>query len=192
MTAPPGLNEALRRLAAAFEAVDARYAVGGAVAMAFAGRIRATRDIDVLAVVESLRAAEFSERLGASGFSGPDAAPIDARALAEAAKGAGLARVYFGDITVDLFTPKVPLQDSILVRRRKVDADGTALWVTSPEDLILIKMVFHRPKDLDDVRHLLAANEGALDLGYIESWMPKTLEPAAARELAGLLRPPAG
>lgn len=61
------------------------------------------------------------------------------------------------------------------------------LWLTTPEDLILLKMIFHRPKDLEDVRHLLAANAGTLDLGYLAEWSPKTLEPGIAAEFRELL-----
>lgn len=187
MSVPPGLDEAVRRVVRVLEGLQAPYAIGGAVAMAFAGRIRGTRDVDVLAAVPALRAQDFAEALAREGFTLGDATPIEARLLSEAARKDGLFRVWLGDISVDFFTPRVPLQDSILKRRRRQELPGLALWLTTPEDLILLKMVFHRPKDLEDVRHLLAANAGHLDRKYLLEWAPKTLEPAVGDELRELL-----
>ena len=42
-------------------------------------------------------------------------------------------------------------------------------------------------KDIEDVRHLLAANEGALEMPYILEWIPKTLEAPAGAELRAML-----
>ncbi|TPW21915.1 MAG: hypothetical protein FD126_205 [Elusimicrobia bacterium] len=159
--------------------------------MAFAGRIRGTRDVDVLAAVPAVRAQDFAEALKREGFALRDAAgaarPVEAGLLSEATRKDGLFRVWLDDISVDFFTPRVPLQDSILKRRRRQELPGMALWLTTPEDLILLKMVFHRPKDLEDVRHLLAANTGALDLDYLTEWAPKTLEPSIEAELREML-----
>lgn len=191
MSVLPGLHEAVCRVVRVLEGLQAPYAVGGAVAMAFAGRIRGTRDVDVLAAVPALRAQEFAEALSREGFTLRDpagaVAPVDSRFLSEGARKDGLFRVWLDDISVDFFTPRVPLQDSILKRRRRQELSGLTLWLTTTEDLVLLKMVFHRPKDLEDVRHLLAANAGALDLDYLREWGPKTLEPAVDAELKALL-----
>lgn len=188
MNVPTGLHEAVSRVARVLEGLQAPYAIGGAVAMAFAGRIRGTRDVDVLAAVPALRAQDFAEALAREGFTLGAGGPIDARLLSEAARKDGLFRVWLDDISVDFFTPRVPLQDSILKRRRRQELPGLALWLTTPEDLILLKMVFHRPKDLEDVLHLLAANAGALDLDYLREWAPKTLQPSVDAEFREMLR----
>jgi hypothetical protein len=51
------------------------------------------------------------------------------------------------------------------------------------EDLVLLKMVFHRARDLEDVRRLLVPRSESLDVAYLREWMTKTLEPEVAREL---------
>lgn len=187
----PGLHEAVRRVVLVLEGLQAPYAVGGAVAMAFAGRIRGTRDVDVLAAVPALRAQDFAQALAREGFTLRDeagaAVPVNARVLSESGRKDGLFRVWLDDISVDFFSPRVSLQDSILKRRRRVEIPGLALWLTTPEDLILLKMVFHRPKDLEDVRHLLAANMGTLDLGYLGDWGPKSLDPSVDAEFREML-----
>lgn len=191
MSPEPEIQQALRRLTSVFDAMNVPYAVGGAVGMAFVGFVRATRDVDVLALVPAVGFQNLAERLAAEGFVMRDAqqrpsAP-DAARLSAACRDFGHFRVWLGDTKAEIFLPKVPLQDSVLRRRVRVEAAGLPLWITTAEDLILMKMIFHRPKDLEDVRRLLAANRGELDAGYIRSWASKTLDATCAAELLGML-----
>jgi hypothetical protein len=61
-------------------------------------------------------------------------------------------------------------------RRRKVDALGQAIWVASPEDTILSKLVWFRKGDevsgrqLEDARDVLAAQKPVLDDAYLDRW----------------------
>lgn len=57
-------------------------------------------------------------------------------------------------------------------RRRRVVFQGTPLYFVSPEDLIVIKLRWfnadrRRTKDIDDVRGVLAVQQGKLDLAVI-------------------------
>lgn len=191
MSLEPGINETARRLVGILERMQAPYAVGGAVAMAFAGFVRATRDLDVLVLVPAVRTQEFADALAAEGFvmrlgdSSPT--PPDAGLMAAATRESGHFKAWRGDTRVEVFSPRVPLQDSILRRRVKADLGDFSFWVTTAEDLILLKMVFHRPKDLEDARRLLAANRETLDVAYLREWAAKTLEGPVAEELRGLM-----
>jgi hypothetical protein len=60
-------------------------------------------------------------------------------------------------------------------RRRKVEFRGHTLYFISPEDFVVVKLKWYasdkrRVKDLEDVRGVLAVQEGKLDLGYIRRW----------------------
>jgi hypothetical protein len=191
MSLEPGIHETARRLVGMLDRMRVPYAVGGAVAMAFAGFVRATRDLDVLALVPAVRTQELAEALAAEGFMmrGEDLSPIppDAGRMAASTRECGHFKVWRGDIRVEVFSPRVPLQDSILRRRVKADLGDFSFWVTTAEDLVLLKMVFHRPKDIEDVRRLLAANRNTLDIAYLREWAAKTLEAAVAEELSRLM-----
>ncbi len=65
---------------------------------------------------------------------------------------------------------------------RSFDEAGIPIRFCTPEDLILHKIISERPKDLEDIRGVLAAQRGKLDLLYLE---PRI------RELADLLGRPA-
>ncbi len=152
MSPGPEIQEVARRLVGVLDTIKAPYAVGGAVAMAFAGYVRATIDIDVLAMVPALRFQDFADLLGREGFVMRDARdqvlPPDPRLMSSAGRDLGHFRVWRGDTRAEVFIPKVPLQDSVLRRKVLADLGDFKMWITTAEDLILLKMVFHRPKDL--------------------------------------------
>ncbi len=53
--------------------------------------------------------------------------------------------------------------------------------------MILLKMAFHRQKDLLDIKGILHIQKGLLDLAYLRQWSVEMLEPPAARELDELI-----
>jgi hypothetical protein len=55
------------------------------------------------------------------------------------------------------------------------------------EDLILLKMAFHREKDVGDVRGILRVQQTRLDLDYLRRWALEMLEDAVQRELDMLI-----
>jgi hypothetical protein len=59
-------------------------------------------------------------------------------------------------------------------RRRLVDVDGHPLWMVSPEDLILSKLVWAKESrselQLRDVRSVLRLQQAALDRPYLDRW----------------------
>lgn len=69
-------------------------------------------------------------------------------------------RSVFGRITIPgkyHFTPNA------------LDVEGRKAWVVSPEDLILLKLIASRPRDIADVFDVLLA-QGQLDEEYLRNW----------------------
>lgn len=191
MSLPPQIGDAVRETVRIFEKMRLPYAIGGAVAMAFSGYPRGTRDVDVLILLPALRSQDLADSFNAAGFRMRDEhdnpIPTDVVRMTTTARDMGHFRVWWHDTKVEVFTPRVPLQDAVLKRRVQVPLGNDTLWITTPEDLILLKMIFHRPKDIEDVRRLIAANREALDRAYIESWIPRTLPDDVGGELRRML-----
>jgi hypothetical protein len=53
----------------------------------------------------------------------------------------------------------------------------------SAEDLILLKMAFHRDKDLRDMRSILATQGERLDTAYLHLWAARMLDDRSSEEL---------
>ena len=53
--------------------------------------------------------------------------------------------------------------------------------------MVLLKLAFHRPKDIQDVRGILWVQREQLDLNYLEAWSEKTLADDLQAELEELI-----
>lgn len=187
----PEIHEATRSIVGILESMSVPYALGGAVAMTFLRHVRATKDVDLLILLPALKSQAFADALNNAGFRMHDDAdrpvPVEVAAMIRSMRETGLCRVWWKEVKVELFVPKVPLQDAVLRRRFQVQLGDLDLWVTTAEDLILLKMIFHRDKDLVDVKRLLVANLDSLDYPYMESWIPRTLPTSVGDELRQMI-----
>ena len=62
------------------------------------------------------------------------------------------------------------MKGSVLdVRRARQPLDDRPVWLVSPEDLILLKLIAQRPRDLADVGDVLFM-QGQLDESYLRRW----------------------
>jgi hypothetical protein len=57
-------------------------------------------------------------------------------------------------------------------RRQRQQLNEASVWLVSPEDLILLKLIAHRPRDLADVADVLFM-QGSLDEQYMRHWAAK-------------------
>lgn len=72
-------------------------------------------------------------------------------------------------IGIDVFLAESPFQEQLLARRRRVQIDLLAVWFVTAEDLILLKLLSHRPRDIADVGDILFT-QGELDEAYLRNW----------------------
>ena len=64
---------------------------------------------------------------------------------------------------VDIVLAGPGLEEQFMRRRRRRTVDGVRVYVASPEDVVVMKVLAGRPKDAEDVVAILAAQRG-LDL----------------------------
>ena len=75
-------------------------------------------------------------------------------------------------LDVDLFLAESEFQRSLIARRQPCDLGGVTTWLVSAEDLILLKLLAHRPRDLSDIADV-RFTQGELDENYMRSWAEK-------------------
>jgi predicted nucleotidyltransferase len=63
-----------------------------------------------------------------------------------------------------------------VTRAVRFDLDGLEVWICSPEDLIIQKVVAGRAQDWQDIEGILAEQHGHLDQAYIESWLQQFVQ----------------
>lgn len=76
-------------------------------------------------------------------------------------------------IPIDLIIAKHDYQKQILNRSIAIKFDKIELSVVSCEDLILLKLISGRSKDIDDVRKMLEENLDKIDFKYLNEWAAK-------------------
>lgn len=146
------------------------YMLVGSFASNYYGIVRSTQDADFLLQVDEMPAARLQQSLGSAFVLDPQAA---------------LETFTFGtyytlrhadsDFAVDLFILKGDPHDQLSFSRRVQASCGeVCVFIPTPEDLVVTKLRWsqggRRNKDIDDVRNVLAVQQGRLDLAYIRHW----------------------
>lgn len=164
------LNQELRRFVRLFEQLKLRYAVMGGFAVRAHGIPRPTQDIDFTVALPRDRLAEFFAAAKQLGYGVPE--PYEAGWVDQVGE-MPLVRVerYVAGrgIDVDLFLAESPFQQELLLRARPERLDDIDLYIVTPEDLILLKLLAHRPRDLADIGDVLFT-QGTLDEAYLRKW----------------------
>jgi hypothetical protein len=145
------LVETFEALSAAFGDLEIRWYVFGAQAAIFHGITRATADIDVTVEAGEHPTAEVATALTSHGFVLRVADP----AFVEQTR--VLPVVHATGIPVDVVLAGPGIEELFLdrvVRRRVGKAD---VPIAAAEDIIVMKVLAGRPKDVDDIRAIITA-----------------------------------
>jgi predicted nucleotidyltransferase len=146
------------------------YAVMGGFAVRAHGVPRPTYDVDLTVALDRERLPLLFDRLRDRDFQIPrvyETGWVDRVTELPLLK---LQR-YIRDKTldVDLFLAEPLFLAEAMKRRSRIDAEGKLLWVVSPEDLILLKLLAGRPRDLGDVGDVLFMQD-RLNEHYMRNW----------------------
>jgi len=70
-------------------------------------------------------------------------------------------------VPVDIILAGPGLEELFLGRRQEHQREGTRIPVASPEDLVVMKLLAGRPRDIEDVRAVLRAMRSRLDFTHV-------------------------
>lgn len=169
----PTAVDVARRLADAFEGAGIPYAIGGALALAFYAPPRATIDVDINVFVpprdELVRVMAV---LATVGFAADSPLTVAKTAIEE-----GQFRGRVDGLRVDVFVPAIAYYAEMANRRQRVELLGRPIDIVSAGDLLTLKMMFFRRKDLADVEAVLRHPPESLDRDAVRA---KLIELAGA------------
>ena len=156
------LGEALKALSAWLRAGKVAGAVIGGVAASVLGRPRMTKDVDVLVRLEEPRWESFLREGERWGF-----VPRLSGAVEFARKSRVLlVRHRPSGVDLDLTLATLPIEDEFLARAKPAEIRGARILLPTPEDLIVMKAIAHRPRDAADIEAIRDAHP-RLDLRRI-------------------------
>ena len=140
--------------------------VVGGVAASVLGRPRFTRDIDALVILPESDWQTALEDAAKFGI-----VPRIGQALEFARRSRVLLmRHAASGIDLDIILGGLPFETSAVESSRPYDVGGVSVKLPRVEDLLVMKAIARRPKDLEDIRGLLAAHPDA-DTGAARQWI---------------------
>jgi len=170
------LAELLEDLGAAFEALGAPWYLFGAQAAVLYGAARLTADVDVTVALGSRSAAELVDALAARGFEPRHDDPVT---FAERTRVVPVAHRSSG-FPVDVVLAGPGLEERFLERRDHRSVEGVDVPIVRPEDLIAMKLLAGRPKDIEDAVAVASTQRDHLDPELSRTTL-RTLEQALDR-----------
>jgi hypothetical protein len=145
--------------------------LSGSVAMSIYIVPRATRDFDFIIHLEEKNIDRFIQHF-------QDGYYCDKDAIQDAVKRRSIFNIidHASGFKADFVVLKEePFRLEEFNRRRKVDFFDKPIYVVSPEDLIISKLIwiqsFQSPQQMDDIKNLSAIEQ--LDWPYITKWIEK-------------------
>ncbi|MEW6202508.1 MAG: nucleotidyltransferase [bacterium] len=148
-----------------------RYAIIGGIAVARHGITRTTKDLDFIVNVIKIKIPGMLEHFRKEGFDFDEKCAV--RELSEDS----FARINYKSIPVDFMLPVIPLFYTTIERSLKEEMFDRIVRIASSEDLILLKLLSFRDIDREDIKGILAANTGRLEVEYIFDWIRKIMKP---------------
>ena len=147
------LLTALRDLVAWLDDTQVSGMIIGGVAASLLGRPRVTRDIDALVVLDESEWANFLAKGNAHQFL-PRIS--DALIFAQQAR-VLLVRHQTSEIDVDIAFGLFPFEREAVAHAITREVGGIRLPLPTAEDLLVMKAIAHRPRDIVDIESILAA-----------------------------------
>jgi hypothetical protein len=148
------------------------YIVIGGIAASVIGEARVTADVDVDIVIDKEELQNFFNKLKKAGFN------LSAKRCIESAEQIGIFQISYGDYHIDFIIASTELEVEACARCKTIQIHGTKAFFPTPEDLILLKLVPGRAKDIGDIESLIARHRDKLDVKYLQKWAMKLCDEA--------------
>ncbi len=173
----------LRALDKCLRSQRIQYAIIGGIAVSLYGEPRFTADIDVNVLLDKRKVGDFLKTSAGFGFY-----PL-VEYIGKMAEETGVLALKFqkGETSgrLDVILAENLLEHAAIRRSVLKKIATTKVRVASPEDLVLHKIASSRPRDLEDLKGILARQKGNLDIRYIDRWLKRI---DSVDKKSGLLR----
>lgn len=140
--------------------------VVGGIAVNFLGDPRFTKDLDLVITIDPKKETNFIKVLRKNGFK------FREDTLKILLKAGNMFEVYDpAEIyRIDFWIPKTDFENHAFSRKQTKKWENKKIHFTSPEDLILFKLLAGRPQDILDIKSILGRQKGKLDRKYLKFW----------------------
>ena len=166
------LVDAYKKIVRFLNGGEFNYIIIGGIAASAIGEPRITADVDVDIVLNQEEVSNFLDKAKKAGFEVP------VKKCIESARRMGVFQISFGDYHIDFIIASTDLEVEACRRRKAIQLHGIKAFFPSPEDLILLKIIPGREKDLLDAKGVVLRHKGKLDTRYLKTWARKLCDEA--------------
>jgi hypothetical protein len=160
------LLAALTDLVRWLDAANVPSMVIGGVAASVLGQPRLTRDVDALAILPEERWASAMDAATRFGIVPRIDNPLEFARRSRVL----LMKHLASGIDIDLTFGGLPFEEDAVSNSGRHEIAGLSVRLPRVEDLLIMKAIAHRPKDLQDIEGLLNAHPRA-DVGRVRQWV---------------------
>ena len=158
------------------------YFVLGGLAVGVLGEPRFTGDLDLDIFIAKTEIPGFLKKVKREGFR------LNMKEALDHVEQFGTFRLLREKLPIDVILASTELEQAALRRRKRLALFGRKMWFPSPEDLILLKIIPGRPKDLMDAESIVLRYKGKLEIAYLEKWTRTISEEAEDFRVVHCLR----
>jgi predicted nucleotidyltransferase len=166
------LADAYKKIVKFLNSGGYNYIIIGGIAASTIGEPRVTADVDVDIEINKEDVPDFLNKAKKAGFKVP------LKKCIESVKRMGVFQISFGDYHIDFIIASTELEKEVFERAKTLKLYGIKAFFPSSEDLILLKIIPGRDKDLLDVKSIILRHKGKLDTRYLKTWARKLCDEA--------------
>jgi len=158
-----------------------KYIIIGGIAAGTIGEARATGDVDVDIIISRENIPAFLEKAAKAGFK------VSKKRCLESAEQTGVFQINCEDFHVDFVIASTNVETSAFERAQVRKLYGIKAFFPTPEDMILLKIIPGRDKDLLDAKNIVLRHKGKLDTRYLKTWATKLCDEAQDMRIWNIL-----
>lgn len=140
------------------------YLLIGGLAASLLGEARITNDADFIIVINDKKLRTFLKKAKEKGFKFPK------KKLWETLSLKGIFRLFCEGLHADFIRASTELEKQAFKRKKKTKLFGKVIFIPSPEDMVLFKIIPGREIDLIDIKRILTRHWKKLNQKYLEEW----------------------
>ncbi len=158
------LDTAFTKIISILEKEKFQYLIIGGLATSILGEARVTNDIDILISLHEKDLQCFLKIARKKGFQ------FNTQTIQNSINLRGVFQLAYDKVHIDFLIGQMPFELEAFQRRKRIKLfDLTASFPTE-EDLILLKLIAGREKDILDIKNIIIRHGKKLDTTYLKKW----------------------
>ena len=149
-----------------------KYIIIGGIAAGTIGESRATGDVDVDIIISRENIPAFLDKAEKAHFK------VLKKKCIKSAEQTGVFQINYEDFHIDFIIASTNVETSAFERAQVRKLYGIKAFFPTPEDMILLKIIPGRDKDLLDAKNIILRHKGKLDIRYLKKWATKLCDEA--------------